>query len=308
MKAWWHDCIAIRVACLMVCSALVAPVMAASPIAPGDIVFTEFFDGWFKLDPSSGQVTALPWAPAPVFTQHLAFDIDGAILFDGFEGAVSRLNPHSGNISPLNIPGLSFTDGFVVEPNGDLLIANNQAVSRFSRTAHTTTTVTTGTFFSPNGITRTADGRVFITEFFEDLWEINPATGAKSHVTSFAFSIPMLIATRSDGDLIVENFSPDALYRVDPDTGAVSPFTDDLPTFVRNFALDANDNLWLTSSDGIYRYSGSGGAKTLIASGTFFSPKAIAIVPPGWTPPVPEPSTLVMALIAALAMWRRHRS
>ena len=298
-------------ACLWCASSSTVHALPISPLAPGDIIFTEFYEGWHKLDPVTGIVTELPWPDSSIFTRYVEFDADGAILFDDFGDQIKRFNPSSLRTRNLNVPGLSFTDGFVVEPNGDLLIANNRDVSRFSRVDGTTSVITGDTFFSPHGIARGSDGRVFITEFFDGLWEIDTTTNTRSRITSFDFSIPDLIAVQSDGDLIVENFSPGVLYRIDPDAGSVSLFTDDLPTFVRDFAVDADDNLWLTSTEGIFRYGSNGGAKTLVASDTFFSPRALAIVPPNWvSPPVPEPTTTTLAvcvLFAGLA-FSRHSS
>jgi streptogramin lyase len=295
-----------RTFCLGIAAFLASPCFALPPvaslIAPGDIIFTEFFDGWHKLDPATGAVTQLPWPKSSNFTDYVEFDVDGAILFDDSGDQIMRLNPTSLRIRNLNVPGLSFTDGFVVEPNGDLLIANNRDVSRFSRDAGTTSVIIGDTFFAPHGIAQRSDGRVFITEFFDGLWEIDASANTRSLVTNFDFSIPDRIAVQSDGDLIVENFSPGVLYEVDPDTGSVSLFTDDLPTFVRDFAIDADDNLWLTSTDGVFRYGPGGGAKTLVAYDTFFSPRAIAIVPQTWVaPPIPEPSAMLLAKCAACA-------
>src|SRR5688572_1822991 len=168
--------------CLGLAVAVSSPCFALTPvdslIAPGDIIFTEFFDGWHKLDPTTGIVTQLPWPGSSNFTDYVEFDVDGAILFDDFGDQIKRLNPTSLRIRNLNVPGLSFTDGFVVEPNGDLLIANNRDVSRFSRVDGTTSIITGDTFFAPHGIARGSDGRVFITEFFDGLWEIDTAAGA----------------------------------------------------------------------------------------------------------------------------------
>jgi streptogramin lyase len=292
----------------------IGSVSNAAPVpvlSPGDIVFNEFFDGWHKLDPTTNQVSQLPW-PMLRDVVEIRFDTDGAILYDAND-QIYRLHPTTGLVTSLNIPGLSNVDGFVVEPSGDLLIANSREVLRYTRSTAELTTVATASFFSPAGIDQGSDGRVFITEFFEHLLEINPATGNYSLVTSAEFSNPGLIAVRSDGDLIVENFSPDVLYRINPQTGERTLYSDDLPTFVSEFVLDDADNLWLTSTDGIYRYGSQGGLKTLVAADTFFSPKGIAVVPQGWTAPrVPEPATASMVLLTVgtlvcfRAGWRRQ--
>ena len=220
---------------------------------------------------------------------------------------MKRLNPLTGAGRSLNVPNVSLTDGFVVENNCELLIANSGAVSRYSRASQQTSTVTSDTFFAPNGIARGGNGRVFITEFLNQLWEIDPVSGVRSLITSADLSIPSLIEVRSDGDLIVKNFSPSQLNVIAPDTGSVALFSSELPTFVRDIVLDANDNLWLTSTDGVFRYDSSGGNRTLIASGTFFSPRAIAIVPQNWAAnAIPEPATYALGLVA-VAFFGLHQ-
>ena len=219
------------------------------------------------------------------------------------------LNPFHGRGNSLGVPGISLTDGFVVEPSGDLLIANSGDVAHFDRVTRQTTTVTTDTFFSPNGIARGADGRVFITEFFEQLWEIDVAGSSRSVVPLFEdLSIPGLITVRSDGKLIVKNFDPNTLNIVDPDTGGNKVFSADLPTFVSDFTLDADDNLWLTSTEGVFRYDSSGGAKTLVFDDSFFNPGAIAVVPDGWVVVgLPEPTAACLLLLGLTLPLPRRR-
>lgn len=288
-----------------------APLIAAptAPIAPGDVIFTEFFDGWHKLDPETGVVTLLPWPAPPGSTSSIQFDTDEAVLFDNELDEIFRLNPTTGVVSSLGVSGLNIIDGFIVKPNGDLLISHGREISQFSRSTGLTTTLKAGVFFSPGGIAQSTEGRVFITEFFENILEINAHTGAASGVTRADLTLPRLIEVRSDGDLVVDNFMPRVLYRIDPDTGAVTLFTDDLPTFVRDIALDAADNLWLTSTEGVFLYDSAGGPKTLIHDETFFSPNAVAIVPLDFVPPrVPEPTSVaLMASLGFLAARRRRR-
>lgn len=295
-------------AALLLCSRAGAVVVHNPfPVAPGDILFTEFFDGWHKLDPNTNQVTQLPWPDSSVFTGFLQFDAQGRVLYDDLaDGAtIHRLNPYNGQSVNLQVPGISLIDGFVIDAAGDLLIANSGEVSRHNLTTHQTTVVTDGTFFSPGGIA-SGDGRVFITEFFEDLWEIDPAGPGRTDLSDGELSIPGLIAVRSDGDLIVENFSPSVFYRINPDTLQVTLFSDDLPTFVNGMALDAQDNLWVTSTDGVFKYNSTGGAKTLVYDETFFNPAAIAVVPLDWNPvSIPESSTLLTGAVALLCLRLR---
>jgi streptogramin lyase len=292
-------------------TALVGPPVVVSPIAPGDVIFTEFFDGWHKLNPATGVVTPLPWPESTASADRLAFDVDGALLFNNRGGELQRLNPVTGFVSSVPLPGNIAPVDFAVASTGDLLLAESGGVSLFSRATNTVVPITSDQFFAPRNIARGQNGRTFITEFFDDLWEINAASGGRTSIDpSIALSIPSLIAVRSDGDLIVKNFSPSVLYRIAPNTGAVTLFSEDLPSAVRDMALDASNNLWLSSNGGIFRYDAAGGPGTLIAEYSFFSPQAITIVPQGWKPPpVPEPSAAVLAALAAtgLGIPRRRR-
>jgi hypothetical protein len=294
--------------------AVLSPVRAApvSPISPGDIVFVEFFKDWHKLDPATGQVTEIAaWnATFPsVFSssvQTIAFDVDGAVLYDQSSG-IYRLNPLTGAVTPVRtFFGGSSPAGFLVESDGNLLLADGlTGISRYSRATQALSTIVPATAnFSPRGIVRGPDGRIFVTDPTANVLEVDLASGTTSPVTNFRLTGSELIASRSDGKLLVESkFMPDGLYLIDPDTGATTLFANDQPIFTHGFAFDSNQNLWVTGDpDGLIKYGSGGGSKIPIYDATFFSPGAIVMVPLDWTPPpVPEPATIVLVLLAGLA-------
>lgn len=284
-----------------------------SPIAPGDIIFSEFFNDWHKLDPTTGQVTELvEWnqglgVPGFQLTPRttIAFDTDGSLLYDAFDGTIVRLNPLTGVRS--TVTNQFPPRGFVVESNGDLLIAQIDGIVRFSRATQSTAYLTGRPTFSARGIARSDDGRVYVTDFFSGILEIDSVSGARSPVTDVDFRTPDLMAVQPSGQLIVNRFLSDALYRVDPDSGDVDIFTNVSPAFVQGFAADAAGNIWLSSTDGIFKYPSVGGPGALVAEDMFFRPGVIAVVPLDWTPPpVPEPCSAALVCLGSVCVLLRR--
>jgi hypothetical protein len=255
---------------------VLAAAAGAMPFQPGDIVITEFFEGWLKIDPISGNVTELPFEHT--FSSHIAFDLDGNLLFADDTDSISKLDVSTGHATPLPVVGVQFIDGFVVEAEGSLLVAEDNSVDRFVPSGPSTSSVASRDFFGPAGIARGDDGRVYVTEFFEDLWEVNPANGALSPVTSMDLNVPDLIVVRPDGNLIVHDFN-NHLLKINPDTGSVTTYSENLPTFPQAITVEADGDLLMTSTEGVFRFDASTGMRTLLAEGTFFNPHGIAVMP-----------------------------
>lgn len=290
-----------------------------SPISPGDIIFTEFFNGWHKLDSVTGQVaeitdwnSAFPPVPAG-FVRTITFDHDGSLLYNA-GSSIFKLNPRTGAVtSVLSFTGSTSPTGFVVEPDGSLLIADGIAgISRFSRSTETLTTIVPGGGdFSPRGIVQSSGGRIFVVNSPREVLEVNLASGTTSPIVDLDFSLTGLIASRADGLILVEGRFPQrGLYRINPDTGETTLFANDNPIFTQGFAFGSNDNLWLTGEpDGLIKYDSAGGARIPIYDATFFGPRAITVVPIDWTPPpVPEPNLLALLLSAFLTSFASRRS
>jgi streptogramin lyase len=264
-----------RVAIVATCL-LVGATADAMTFQPGDIIITEFFDGWHKIDPDTGIAVELNFAHSD--SLHLALDGAGNILFSDGTDSIKKLNPANSQITTLPVTDVQFIDGFVVEPSGSLLIADDNSVDRFDPAIPNTGEIASRDFFGPAGIASGPNGRVYVTEFFDDLWEVNPASGGLSPVTATEILLPDLIAVRPDGDLIVHDFNNN-LLRIDPDTGGVTTFSTDLPTFPSAIAVEANGDLLMTSTDGVFRFDASTGVRTPLTTGTFFSPKGIVVIP-----------------------------
>jgi hypothetical protein len=74
--------------------------------------------------------------------------------------------------------------------------------------------------------------------------------------------------------------------KINPQSGTVIPFATDLPTFVSELAIESDNDILLTSPDGVFRYNAVTGAKTMATPASiFFSPNGIAVAPGTFTSP-----------------------
>jgi hypothetical protein len=233
----------------------------------------------------------------------IAVDENGMIVCFDDLNRLSRFDPATSIITPISEPiaVVQFFDFTLESPNSSLVLSGNNLLRVDMNTGAITELLDgnslNGGFFSAQGVTVTPDGRIFLAEFFETLWEVDPITGAAGIVSLTEDLFPQALASFSNGELLIQDLGPDRLVRVNPDTRSVSLFSDDLPTNVRDFAILANDDVVLTGSGlsrGIYRYDGvTGQRRTLYEAMGFFVPGSIAVAP--GSVPIPEPSTLLLA-------------
>lgn len=303
----------VSIAVLAIVIANFAQAASHIPISPGDIIFTELFNGWHKLNPTTGEISviedwnfpresAADWKPLTTLT----FDADGALLYDS-SSWILRLDPRTGTRSYLEMAAFSLqVRGFVVEPTGDLMFAMGPKITRYSRDTQLISDIT-DRFIFPRAIAQDDNGRIYVTGAIEGVLEIDPANGSTTKVNDFRFDSIASVAIQSDHELIVHDGSRNVLYRIDSVTGDVQVFADELPNFVQDFAVDNSGDLWLTSPSGLYKYPSTGGSGKLVVGGTSFSPQVIAVVPANWTPPpVPEPTALTLLCFGSIGFLRRR--
>ena len=258
-----------------------------APLGPGDVVITEFFEHLFRINPATGGKKPLdPGLFDP--TDIIAVDAARQILAIDRDDRLVRFDPVSLSVTPLTSTLFPFPVDIAVETSGTILVAASSDIFRVNPTSGATTTLVNhanvnGGFFGPHGIDVGASGRIFVTEFFEDLWEINPATGAATQVPqSRDLVLADVLEVRTDGSLITREFDTGNFLKINPATGAIVDYTTDVPTFVNGIALEADDDLLVASDDAVFRYDAVTGAKTTLTSPeTFFSPAAIAVAPLG---------------------------
>jgi hypothetical protein len=262
---------------------------AQSGLLAGTIVITEFFEELMRINPATGAKTVITdgtFDPTDIIA------IDAARLIVAIDAAdrLVRFNPATLAVTPLTSRPFPMAVDIAIEPSGNVLVVDNEDLFRVNVASGVTTTLVDHTtvndgFFSPRGIAVGPTGRVFLTEFFEQAWEYVPASG-------LLFELPLpdevtlasVVDVRSDGDLIVRDFDVGDLLRINPDTGDVAPFATGLPAITHDFAVEADDDVVLTSSEGVFRYAAANGAETpLTTDATFFSPVGIAVAPPDAT-------------------------
>jgi hypothetical protein len=264
-----------------------APTAANAPLAPGEIVITEFFETLYRIDPATGAKSIL--TPG-TFQSHEVIAIDASRQILGFNGddQLVRFNPATLGLTPVTDALFPQFKDIALEPNGNILVAAGDDIFRVHPTSGLTTMLVEGDnvnngFFGPMAVAVGPTGRIFVTEFFEEIWEINPTTGGAMVVPlSQDIRATDLLGVRSDGDLILREFDLGDLLRINPNTGLATTFAIGIPTFAGDLAIEANNNVVVSSTDGVFRYNASTGAETpLTRDPGFFSPKSIAVAPGG---------------------------
>jgi sugar lactone lactonase YvrE len=271
--------------------AAVAPAAAQAanvPIGGGDIVITEFFEDLWRIDPATGAKTTLDPGTFNPRAEIIEFDAARRLVAVDFDQRLVRFDPAALTVTPLTTTLFPLASGIAVEQSGTILVAAGFDIFRVNPATGATTTLVNhdnvnGGFFNPFGIDVGPTGRIFVSEFFEDLWEINPATGAASQVPrSRDISLRDPLVVRSDGSLVSREFDTGNFLKINPATGEITTFATDVPTFVNGIALEADDHLVAASTIGVFRYDATTGAKTtLTPDETFFSPGGIAVAPLG---------------------------
>ena len=294
----------------------------ASGIAPGDVLIVDFFNDWLKFEPSTGQLFSLPWTDRPfsILGGKFTFDLDGTVIRPS-NGSLIRIHPVTGNASPIGLPTIPGAADIAVTPEGDYVIARPATTASiengewlngidgglyyYRRATGELTAFPKPDQFSPNNVAVGVNGEIYVSEFFRGLVRIDFASGIIHEILAARREFTDLDVL-PDGQIATALFaSSSSVQRVDPVTGNVTPLAAPFPAF-RYVAPDEDGGLWLTESSGLYYLDKFGNGPTLAKSATFFSPWEIAFVPSGWTPPIPEPQSLSLAMAACLCSVRRR--
>jgi len=284
MSQWAKVALSFATAAAIILSSPV-PALANAPLAPGEIVITEFFEDLWRIDPATGGKSVLnsgTFDPRDI----IAIDANRHVLAIDNDDQLVRFNPTTLAVTPLTTSSFPSAKDIALEPSGNVLVVADDNIFRVNPTSGVTTTLVdrenvNDGFFGPAGIAVGATGRIFVTEFFEQLWEINPATGAAAVLPrSREVELATFIDVRSDGDLIVRDFNLGDLLKINPNTGLVTTFATGLPTFTADLEIEEDNDIVIASTDGVFRYDASTGAETPLAiDGPLFSPQAIAVAP-----------------------------
>jgi sugar lactone lactonase YvrE len=257
---------------------------ANAPLKPGEIVITEFFNPMHRIDPVTGGKALLapgPFQPSDI----LAVDAARRIVAIDKSSQLVRFDPVTMSVTPLTTNTFPAAKGLALEPNGNVLVVSGDDIFRVNVASGMTTTLVdnmnvNGGFFGPAGIAVGPTGRIFVTEFFKFAWEINPANGAASLLPlSRELFHPGVIEVRSDGDLVVMESNTN-LVRISPSSGAVDMMWYGLPGFSKDMAIEADNDILVTSTSGVFRFDATSGVQSVLTwDRPFFSPQGIAVAP-----------------------------
>ncbi|BBO33686.1 hypothetical protein [Lacipirellula parvula] len=290
----------------------------ATGLAPGDLLISDFFNGWIKFDPSSNQLYSLPWPTLLGAPKNLAIDVDGSILFKGRLDSIDRLNPRTGTSAPLTPPASTPLLGvnFSMLPDGDLLLfqqttsasrngdvwtgGTDSVFARFDRASGTISPIPIPNQFVPRQVAIGVNGEVYVNEFFRGVQRIDLMTGEMSQYPQAQLGFTSLLGVSPNDDLITYNFV-DGIVRFNPETNVNTTIKAGSLFGAAPLAVDEHGDIWVNdASDGLTLIDGSTGETSLLLPRTsFFSPQAMIVIPSNWTPPpVPEPTTLALAISA----------
>ena len=288
----------------------------ATGLSPGDILISDFFNGWIKFDPTSNQLYALNWPKHSPSIEGLSVDLDGSILSKRFGEPLVRVNHRTGALTPL-VGTPTHVLNYRVLPDGDFLMYQGASSSnrgdvwsggedsiflRYDRETGTTSPLPKPHHFSPQFIATGANGEIFIDEFFRGIQQIDLATGTMSNYAQPPAS-PMrsnLIGVFPNGDLAIAT-RIDGPSRFDLASGTITPVSSESPFPTPRWSIDEDGNFWAIDhrESILFLDSATGEISERLPRTSFFSPMSWVILPSDWTPPpVPEPSALVLALAA----------
>ncbi|MCB9012245.1 MAG: tandem-95 repeat protein, partial [Actinobacteria bacterium] len=234
-----------------------------------------------RINPDTGSVTVAASGGLLADPQDVAETADGALVVSDAVAGIVRIEPSgtqrrlaaNGALVPGNLNGPA---GIAVDATGDLYISNRNAVDkgvlRMDPQTGEYSTVASGTppFSIPLGVAVERDGRIVVAE--------SNATGGGGVVrvdpalhTAVNFSAganPMDVGVEPDGTLVTVNASSVArMFRVDPASGARTPFLTDFqiaPSVLAVARINTppsavDDGPYVTTGDGTLQVSAGDG-------------------------------------------------
>jgi hypothetical protein len=289
---------------------------AASGIAPGDVIMRDNTLGWLKFDPTTDQLSSLPWTvTGSPSTERILFDVDGSLLHFhiGFGGALThRINPVTGVSQPFG-PTVLRAGDMAIQPNGDFIIAqmassasNNGTtwsggadgrLLHYSRQSGELTPIPKPAQFSPSAVALGPGDTAFAIDSFRHLVSVDLTSGA---VVDLDSSRQTLVALSSfpNGDAAYYDVF-DGLTRRNA-AGTESPVG--TGRGFSSFAINEAGDVWLARSGQLHFIDGATVTMTQrLPTTAQFAPREMVVVPANWTPPgVPEPTSLTLSLGAAM--------
>lgn len=269
------------------------------------IVFSEFFEKMFIIDPENGSLVPTPISALGVGTiDEIAIESSGMVLGIGFNELI-RINPVTGSVQTVAQLESGTFSGLALEADGTVVAVGNSVVNRINPVTGEVVEIADDTFFGPRKVAVAPSGDIYVTEFFEDLIRINPVTLAKNTVTLQSdIGSPNHIDVFPDGDLAILNLGRE-LYRVDPISGSVDFIGDDYATFIHGIGIDGDGDVLIATSDAVLSVDPDTNFTSIVAfDEPFFSPHDVAF----GEVLIPEPAAGLLLASVCLCWVRRRAS
>ena len=287
---------------------------ANGKLKPGDIVYADSgnaIEGGFliKVDPNTGEQTVISSGGNLIQPFDVAFDARGQIIVSdtGLCCTLIRVDPETGRQTVItdNSRGtLGVPFGIAVARDGDVLVANAQAIVRVDPVNGQAQTVSSGGCFRyPLGIAVAQNGDLFVANvaFPGEIVRVNPRNGAQTILSRGGYlKNPQAIAIQGDDIYVTDVATPDGNFgvgrviHVDARTGTqtvvsesgylVGPVgiaVDEGGQIIVGDPYTINPESLNLFDGGIIRIDPLTGVQTLIARGrgSFLNPRGLAVVP-----------------------------
>ena len=173
-----------------------------------------------------GSIQVRPAARQPVvFREPTSIELEPSgtlLLVENNPGRILRVDPATGGVTVL-VASVSRPYAIVRAPSGALFLSVDNTVRRLEADGTLTTVAELASAVGP--LAAAPSGDVYFTTATQ-VYRLPGGTGPAALVADAQFRAPHGLAVASDGTLLVSDTENDRVRRVDPASGAVTPFAD----------------------------------------------------------------------------------
>ncbi len=194
----------------------------------GEILFVADNFAYKRVDGFTGEVHESTKGGA--FPNAAGITGDRVLMSGWFRNVVEVFDAKNDDLL-YSIPGFKGSLGMLMLDDGTLLVAEAQtgSIIRVKDKAGKQRDVLTKDLSLPVYMAKAGPDAVYVTEFLSgELTKVSLKTGEQKVVAS-GLRKPKGVAVKGDGTILVVNSGARELVSIDPDTGAVKPFVQDLP-------------------------------------------------------------------------------
>ena len=261
-------------------------------LKPGDLLFTDSQAAVLRVDGATGQVSPLATGGMLVQPCGIAVGPDETIyVTDTGCLAVMAIDPSTGEATMLSSGGLlGVPFGMAINDQGEIFVANSQAIVGIDPATGTQRTVSSGgAFRAPVGVAVAPSGELYVADATGLVIRVDPVSGDQMIVSSGQNLItPLGIIVQDQKTIYVSDSGAHAIIHVDPRTGAqkvisaqgslATPFG--LALFGKH-ELVVGDPDAFDLAGGIIHIDLHSGAQSpmMTGSGNFVNARCVAVVP-----------------------------